>query len=273
MKILYFGGGLGNQIFEYAFYLYLKKKFPNEKIIGYYNKNKLKEHNGLEINQWFNIKLPHSSWYAGFICLFMYFAKKINLTKYVDISNRNFNNNKAIVINAYKFNKQYIPNDHKWIEFNIDIANLSLQNRQTLNLIKASNSVFIHVRRGDYLSPKYIKRFQGTCTLDYYNKAIHRIKEHIKSPTFFIFSDDMNWAKRNIITNCKTIYIDWNTKENSPLDMFLMSQCKAGIIANSTFSYWGAQLGISNKFIIYPSKWINSEDGNPDIFNEQWIKI
>lgn len=272
MRILYFGGGLGNQIFEYAFYLYLKKKFPNEKIIGYYNKNKLKEHNGLEINKWFNVNLPHTSWYAGFICLFMYLIKKIKITKYIDISNREFKNNKAIVINAYKFNKQYIPNN-EWITFNINVDSLSLKNRQTVDLIKASNSVFIHIRRGDYLSPKYIERFQGTCTIDYYNKAINIIKDFVDSPTFFIFSDDIEWAKNNIKTYCETIYIDWNTGKNSPLDMFLMSNCKAGIIANSTFSYWGAKLGVPNKIITYPSKWINSNEGNPNIFNKEWIKI
>ena len=65
-------------------------------------------------------------------------------------------------------------------------------------------------------------------------------------------------------------FIDWNTGENSPLDMFLMSQCKYAIIANSTFSYWGAMLGRKKELVYYPTKWINSEFGNPHIFPEDW---
>ena len=272
MKILYFGGGLGNQIFEYAFYLYLKQKYPNEKIIGYYNRKKLNEHNGLEIDKWFQVELPKTKWYAAYICTLMYFLKKINYTKYIDIYNRDFVNTNAIVINAYKFSKQFIPNS-EWIKFKINENQLSLKNKEVLKAIKNKFSIFIHIRRGDYLSPKYIERFKDTCTIEYYKKSIEYIKAKIPNPTFFIFSADMDWTKKNLPLLSESIYIDWNNGKNSPLDMFLMSNCKGGIIANSTFSYWGAKIGVPDKIIIYPSKWINSKEGNPDIFDEKWIKI
>ena len=68
-----------------------------------------------------------------------------------------------------------------------------------------------------------------------------------------------------------SIFVDWNKGENSPLDMYLMSQCNGAIIANSTFSYWGAILGKEKARVYYPIKWINSPRGVPDIFFDNWI--
>ena len=85
--------------------------------------------------------------------------------------------------------------------------------------------------------------------------------------TFFVFSNDMEWTKNNILNLGKrVVYVDWNQGDDSYLDMFLMSHCKACIMANSTFSFWGAKIG-SRKDIIYPAKWSNSPFGNPDIFD------
>lgn len=89
-------------------------------------------------------------------------------------------------------------------------------------------------------------------------------------PTFFVFSDDIPWVKKNMSIP-DAYYIDWNKHEDSYLDMYLMSQCKANIIANSTFSFWGAILGNEKEMVIRPKRWIGNDV--PDIFPSSWFSI
>lgn len=269
MKILIFSGGLGNQIFGYAFYCWLKKQFPQKSFYGVYNSQKLSEHNGLEIHKWFNVSLPKSLWITTLLTGIMYFYKQVfPNTKFLDLNQRECKNLNALIFYAFKLTNKYIlPNE--WISWKIKEEDLSSQNRNILQEIRTHESIFVHVRRGDYLSPKYKQRFEGTCPLEYYQKSINDIESEIKDPHYFCFSDDIEWAKQNLkLTNAS--YINWNIGNDSPIDMFLMSQCKYAIIANSTFSYWGAMLGIAKKKVYYPSKWINSVEGNPKIFPNNW---
>ena len=98
------------------------------------------------------------------------------------------------------------------------------------------------------------------------------MKEHVDNPRFFIFSDDIQWTKENIKVD-NPIYIDWNINERSPLDLYLMSECKYSIIANSTFSYWGAMLGNKKALVVYPARWINPPFEVGDLFPENWMKL
>lgn len=270
MRVLFFGGGLGNQIFDYAFYLYVQEKCPNEKIWGLYNKHKLSEHYGLEIDKWFKVQLPRENIWASALTGVLFLLKKaFGFTKYLDLNQRIWENERAIVFNAFKYDKRYTPNTPNWLEWKIDEKRLSEQNKKVLQKIRCSNSWFIHVRRGDFLSEKYKKYYDGCCSLSYYKEAINEVLIKEKELTFFGFSDDIQWAKENL-PNVNIHFIDWNQGENSPLDMFLMSNCKGAIIANSTFSYWGAYLGYK-KTVYYPQKWININP--PSIFPNEWIGI
>ena len=114
--------------------------------------------------------------------------------------------------------------------------------------------------------------YSNICTIDYYKKAIDFLQNKEKDLYFYIFSDDMDWVKNNIsISNA--LYIDWNKSENSWQDMYLMSQCKHNIIANSTFSWWGAWLNQNpNKLIIAPKKFLNTIE-TPDLIPSDWIKL
>lgn len=271
MRILLFGGGLGNQIFQYAFYCYLRRRFPKEKVFGVYNKFWLREHNGLEINKRFNVALPPRSFLIDLLSGLLYFLKIVHpKTKLLDLSTRIFQNENALFLNAYKLNHSFIPEVSDWISFKK--FSLSGQNLHVYRKIKSTQSIFIHVRRGDYLSEKYKHRFENTCTVEYYRKALSVIYEKVEDPVFFCFSDDIEWMKLNLALDNAT-FIDWNTGADSYIDMYLMSQCYGGIIANSTFSYWGARLGLAKNLILYPQRWINSDLGQPDIFPEGWIEI
>jgi hypothetical protein len=142
-----------------------------------------------------------------------------------------------------------------------------------LNLIKNKNSVAIHIRRGDYLNNPKARYFHGILGENYYKKSISFIKKKVKNPIFFIFSDDIELIKKShfFFNNKKYIFTDTKSSIN---DLSLMSNCKHFIIANSTFSWWGAWLSKNkHKIVCAPKRWVRARISTPDIIPENWIKI
>ena len=132
------------------------------------------------------------------------------------------------------------------------------------------NSVSIHVRLTDYVQLKKI--YGGICDTHYYQKAIEMIREKVNNPVFYLFSDDLDAAQK-MLSEYKTIPVSLNRGSKSYLDMFLMSQCRNHIIANSTFSWWGAWLNSHHdKIVIAPKRWLNTAE-MPDICPKNWIRI
>lgn len=271
MKILYFGGGLGNQIFEYAFYLALKDKFPNEQIYGIYPNFKFCEHvGGFEIEEIFDVKFPLTSLKAKLFIALLFFYKKIfPKTHLCCLHNTNVNWS-ATVFNAFKSDRSFYENRKDWINFRS--IYLNEKNQNLINLMISVQSVAVHVRRGDFLSSKYSQLLANIATCEYYQKAIELMKERFSKCHFFIFSDDIEWCKFHLSTPNDAVYVDWNIGKDSYIDMYLMTFAKANIIANSTFSYWGAYLNKNNPIVVYPKKWINA-DYYPDIFPADWIGL
>ena len=142
-----------------------------------------------------------------------------------------------------------------------------------INLINSSNSTSIHFRRGDYTNSIKAKSLHDSITSSYYYDSIDLIKNRIADPNFFIFSDDPEWVRNNFNLE-NFIIVDLN-KDLDPLyDLYLMSICKHNIIANSTFSLWGALLGNYNdKITIAPKKWNNSNVDFKDLFPNNFITI
>ncbi len=155
--------------------------------------------------------------------------------------------------------------------------NPSLKNIETLELMERSESVSVHIRRGDYANNPHTNHIHGTLGKDYYKQALIIMREKILTPIFFVFSDDINWAKVNLNFPKGTTFVDWNGEEDASQDLRLMSNCKHHIIANSTFSWWGAWLSRnSNKTVIGPKKWFNAPKPNTDtkdVMPPEWIKI
>jgi Glycosyl transferase family 11 len=143
------------------------------------------------------------------------------------------------------------------------------------NEIQKVNSISLHVRRGDYLSNESANKIHGLCSLYYYEKAIHEIRKRVAEPKLFIFSDDLAWARENIKTDIPISFVDVATIENGYLDLELMRLCKHHIIANSSFSWWGAWLGESKGQTVYaPSAWFaDSETNSVDIVPAHWIRL
>ena len=101
-------------------------------------------------------------------------------------------------------------------------------------------------------------------------KAIEIVNSKISNPHFFVFSNDIQWCIDNLPLKEAT-FVSNNIGANSWLDMYLMSICKMNILANSSFSYWGAMLNKNRNIVIYPGKWYN--DKTPDIFPNNWIAL
>jgi hypothetical protein len=248
-------GGLGNQMFQYAYGRSWSIK--NKKALKYYF-----IHNYGDANRCYELGIFNING------LFPELLRKVEIflnVKFFDVVSGYWQGEKFFINN-----KNTIRRDFQFIKL-MDRKNINI-----LEEINKVNSVSVHVRRGDYISDKKTNEFHGVCTLRYYNNAIKKIKQTIKSPKFFVFSDDSEWVKNNLKIDNAT-YVNWNNGDNSYKDMQLMSHCKHNIIANSSFSWWGAWLNTSpGKIVIAPKKWFINDEAqkkSKDLIPKEWIKI
>lgn len=193
--------------------------------------------------------------------------------------------------NIHKCNKNvylegYWPNENYFIEIReILLAEIKLLQQYVSNeylsvkknIENSANTISIHIRRGDYVNDGTYQIF-GLCTLEYYYNAISYITQHIENPNFHIFTDDVFWVEENFKTKFPLKII------SSPLlndyeELEIMSLCKHNIIANSTFSWWGAWLNENpTKIVIAPQKWYNDENfqyfyENSNFVPASWIRL
>jgi hypothetical protein len=153
-------------------------------------------------------------------------------------------------------------------------THLSGSNLQLANRIEAVNSVSLHVRRGDYVTDPRTRAIIQVCDLQYYEVAVTRIANDVIAPEFFVFSDDIEWAAANLKLPGPSTFICHNVGNDSYIDMRLMSLCKHHIIANSSFSWWGAWLNPSNnKIVIAPKRWFVDESMATDIYPDKWLQL
>lgn len=258
-------GGLGNQMLNYTLWHYLRYH-KKENAILYPVQKHLQDHNGYELNNIFkNTEKPARS--SKLIDLYIslcvlinkigsFVGKKIHSKRLDNLSTKL----PIAVVNfpcweRYNFIKDIqgeIVNIFSFTEDN------NTRNSETIHTMKSTESVSIHIRRGDYQNNVHWRMILGDiCDLSYYQQAIEKVSELINTPSYFVFSDDIDWAKENLKLPQAT-YIDWNTKSNSYRDIQLMANCKINIIANSTFSLMGAWLNTNNNYqCIAPKKWRN----------------
>src|SRR3989339_1105405 len=153
--------------------------------------------------------------------------------------------------------------------------NIELKFGEILKEINESNSVSIDVRRGDYVkNPKNLS-FHGVCSPKYYSESTSKIASLIEKPVFFVFSDDIEWVKENLNITFPVVYLSGIKNIKSYEELVLMSKCKHNIIANSSFSWWGAWLNTNQKkIVIAPKRWFNDVKlDTTDLIPENWIRI
>lgn len=278
MKIVNVIGGLGNQMFQVAFALAIKWNSPDEDVlidIQQFRHPFVKSfrgvnfcHNGYEVDNYFlKASLPIAS--ALQVAKVSYYLPNYLLNricrKILPQRKSEFKQFNSYIFNPKVFDikedcyfegywqhyKYYVGIRDNLIQaFQFPIPNEN--NSKTADIIKLTASIGIHVRRGDYVNNR---GFGGVCNLEYYLKAL-KLVEITPETHFFIFSNDIEWCEENLRPLMKNVtYVDWNQGKDSPWDMFLMSQCKQLIIANSSFSWWGAFLNQQASKIVAPKTW------------------
>lgn len=170
-----------------------------------------------------------------------------------------------------KYYADILPKLRQEIHFpKIQDKAVASQNEALIRKMEETDSVSVHIRRGDYLDATNRVIFGGICTQDYYQAAIAYIKELRPDATFFFFSDDISYVREHYQDSSYEI-VDCNHGENSLYDMMLMSHCKHNICANSTFSFWGARLNQgADKIMIRPSIHKNMQVCIPEQMQELW---
>ena len=189
---------------------------------------------------------------------------------------------KSITKNAYL--EGYFQSEKYFADFRKEILNLfnfkSKQSTKTMEaekLICTTDAIAIHIRRGDYASNKHVNSVHGTLPLSYYLNALNHFD--VKNAHLFFFSDDIQWVKDNFnfIAPKQATFVNWNTGDDSWQDMYLMSKCHHFIIANSSFSWWGAWLSThSTKKVICPKTWFIDPIRNQqtkDLIPKNWIRL
>jgi len=271
MIIVRIAGGLANRMFQYSYYRHLKSQGKNVYLDDNYRATKWKFED-VDIRKIFpaiEYEAPsrlqillHCGGYGTLQKILRHsFLIKNHLVIY-DKANSNFEELYDIADGKYVIGTLCCEDYFKDISDRIrkDLTFTPFTDEKNISMaqkMSEESSVAIHIRKGkDYLEKPST---QGTCPVEYYRKAIEYIKEHVENPVFYVFSDNFEWVDENIsdldYTRC-----DWNPVKGwgNHFDMQLQTYCKHNIIANSTYSWWGAWLGNNkDKIVILPEQWFS----------------
>jgi len=294
MIITKLSGGLGNQLFQYALARQLAYQHNTEvKLDVSLYKNPPKEstkrnfelqnlHINAEIAQQEeidkikrkNLKGVFKSIYWRTQYLKPYYKQNLIKEQSCTFDKDILNSHDNIYLEGYWQSAKYFPSIREILltDFRPKVFGTPEEN-DYMSRIKNSNSISIHIRRGDYITNPKHKEIYKTISSDYYFQAMDFLNEKVKNPVFFIFSDDMNWVKS--IFNIKNYNITFVEIDNAVSCMHLMTNCMCNIIANSTFGWWGAWLNQNkNKVVVSPKEWFTVECKlkTDDLIPKEWIK-
>lgn len=287
MIVVRLKGGLGNQMFQIA--LGKKLEYLGKKVLFDINQieSRIDEHNITKSYEVFDIDLDVAS------------SKDINslidlgTNLHDKIRRKIFGRKKTHYIETnfgdedkkvYGFNDAYLDGYWQSYKYFSDCSSkvMDLFKFKPLTddknkyyedkIFSCENPVSIHFRLGDYCTKENVKYFGNICTEEYYSKCINFLQNKYNNITFFVFSNDMKYAER-FLDKKNYCVVDCNDEKNAWKDMYLMSICKSNIVANSSFSWWGAWLNKNNnKFVLAPKKWINGRDMK-NICPDGWVRF
>lgn len=276
-------GGLGNQLFQYAFGQYASKILKTKVVFHpqtIYDSEKFTNRN-YELGYFqLPITLHNTQTPQNNSSLFYRLKRKavqqlpiLSKKMYIQKNIHSFKEKlfDDFYYEGYWQNLNYINNVEPQLRKEIKPQKIFFEKHQNLlSKIAEQTSASIHIRRDDYINIKANTKIYHVCEMDYYNKAIDVLKKEKNVQQFYIFTQDLKWAKENF-TGKEFIFVEGN----SPIeDMFLMSKCKHNIIANSTFSWWGAWLNENeNKIVIAPKKWYKKEMKEEEMIPKDWRRI
>ena len=285
MIVIELSGGLGNQMFQYA--LYKKFESLNRDVVmetSFFRSGQdLRE---LELGifpvKYREITDKEAANIRGYgykdsiIDKIKHKLMPRNYTVYIDkieIFQPEVLDMENVYLSGYWQNENYFKDIKEIIRKEFSFSDeLYVKNKELCDKMKKENSVSVHIRRGDYLTTENTRIHGNICTEKYYMNAMDYIKERIEEPHFYVFTDDLDWAREKY-DRADTTIVDGNRESTSYVDMFLMSKCKHNIVANSTFSWWGAWLNANpDKMVLSPPKWFNNFE-KAKVACEEWILI
>ena len=284
MIISHINGGLGNQMFQFATGKTLAQR--NDTIlkldVSEFAKNKLRSFDLLAFetdilfasDREINDLVPSHNFEKAF----QYFSPLKKRSYYRERSfsfdNKVLELGKNVYLKGYFQSEKYFLPAKNIIRKEFTFKNKLISRLEELSLqLQNLNSVSVHIRRGDFSKNTDITAYHGTLEMDYYNAALDLVRSKVPGPSFYLFSDDINWAKTNFqLPNA--IFVSGNLTGNHFEDLYLMSQCRHNIIANSSFSWWGAWLNSNpDKIVIAPEKWFNKgPKDTQDLLPAEWLK-
>lgn len=285
MIIVRMVGGVGNQLFCYAYAKSLQQKGYDVKIdISTFKFNKIDSY---EFDK-YNIDIPISTLEENERLFNNSLLSKILKRFGIDISNKvreksllfdesllRINDNSYV--DGYFQNEKYFYDIRdiilEQISINRPLSNFTKSIQKKINSL--NNTCSIHVRRGDMANDINVK-IHGVCSVEYYNNAIEYLKNKLGEVNYFIFSDDFEWCRSNLKID-NAIFVESDEHRIAHEDIYLMSLCDHNIIANSTFSWWGAWLNDNvSQISIAPMEWFKDkkyQKQSQDIVPNGWIKI
>lgn len=281
-------GGLGNQMFQYAFGRALSMRSGMELYLDTSPLNP-KKNRGYQLDAFIlSVKSADSGKIQSLITPHFAIRKKLWKAlkipfKYADthVLEKNFPYDEEIAsrrdpayFDGYWQTEKYFSDCKEFIRRDFTFRDEeALRRHAQYEEVLNSNSVSIHIRRGDYVkNPKYRKRLY-VCKLEYYKNAMKYLNERFENLTFYIASDDHKWVKSNFELSKHIKLIE---SKNALEDLYIMSKCKHNIISNSSFSWWAAWLNPNkDKQVLSPNIWFNpcAQIDFRDIVPESWIKI
>ena len=290
MIIIRLQGGLGNQMFQYALYTSLKargKEVKIDDVTGYIGDQKRVPM--LETTFPLSYERPETDEVNDMLDMRRDFSNRLRRLfsgsrskMRSEVRDGNFEEDVLdaddVYLNGYWQTEKYFADTEVQRQLRIDFnqePSQTLQSQEAwdlFNKIRNSESVGMHIRRGDYTEPGTIEVHGNICTEDYYRKAVEYMLEKEPRAVFYIFSDDREWVSehfngdRFVIAQSETPFSD---KE----DMLLMRTCKHNIIANSSFSWWAAWLShYPDKHVVAPSKWLNTKNMT-DVYTDRMVRL
>jgi hypothetical protein len=283
-------GGLGNQLFQYAAARALALRRNAQVVLflkGYEKPNQSRRyeldvypHSGRQMTASERLA-ARLSWKAG-PRISRLFADRLGLLPFF-YRERHYHFNEAmgkqplpLLLRGFWQSERYFADAADVIRRElvpcapVDPANIEMAKR-----IAAAEAVSLHVRRGDYVTDKKANTEIGVCSLTYYRDAIAHVRERTTSQHLFVFSDDPEWARTNLRADLPVTYLTINTGDRGFRDLQLMSMCRHHIIANSSFSWWGAWLNPSPaKIVVAPKVWFAGlPHDTTDLIPQEWVRL
>ncbi|ADE13114.1 alpha-1,2-fucosyltransferase [Sideroxydans lithotrophicus] len=285
-------GGLGNQMFQYAAAraLSLKLEVPLKLDISGFTNYAL--HQGFELDRIFGCKIEIAS--EADVHEILGWQSASGIRRVVSRPGMSIFRRKGFVVEPHFsywngirkitgdcYLAGYWQSEKYFLDAAVEIRKdfsfklpLDSHNAELAEKIDQENAVSLHIRRGDYANNPLTAATHGLCSLDYYRKSIKHIAGQVRNPYFFVFSDDIAWVKDNLEIEFPSQYVDYNHGSMSFNDMRLMSLCKHHIIANSSFSWWGAWLNPNpEKVVIAPERWFANRTDVQDLLPPGWVKL